>query len=174
MGSSKVDANADGTRPRVDLALAAPGTLNAQSSVMPPREPTVQDIDESGREPNAVAVVADAIQHARELVHAEFALAKAELKEELSRIQAGAMAVAFGVTFGAASLLIAIVALVIQLDLDAWIVALAGACAALAGGILAWWGQRRLVAPRLALTRGALARGASTLKQVTDVKHDSP
>lgn len=135
-----------------------------------------QQVDDFTRHelgPDAAAVIADAIQHGRELVHAEFALAKAELKEELSRIQTGAMALALGVTIGAISLLVAVVAFAIQLGSGAWMVAVAGVCAAIFGAAIAWWGQRRLVAPRLALTRSSLARGAMKLKQVTD-DNDSP
>ncbi|HEU5076915.1 MAG TPA: phage holin family protein [Polyangiaceae bacterium] len=144
------------------------------SSAMPTQEPRVDDLTRRELEPDAASVVADAIQHGRELVHAEFALAKAELKEELSRIQTGAMAMALGVTIGATSLLVAVVAFAIQLGSGAWMVAVAGLCAAVLGGIAAWWGQRRLVTPRLAITRGSLARGAMRLKQVTDDKPDSP
>lgn len=140
---------------------------------MPFHEPRVDDLTRRESEPDAAAVIADAIQHGRELVHAEFALAKAELKQELERIQIGALALVVGVTVGSVSLLIALVALAIQLGSDAWMVAVAGACTATAGAVAAWWGQRRLVAPRLALTRGSLARGADRLKQVTDVKRDS-
>lgn len=118
-------------------------------------------------------MMAGAIQHGRELVQAEFSLAKAELKQELERIQTGAIAVAVGITVGSAALLVALVALAIQLGSGAWIIAVAGACAAVLGALVAWWGQRRLVAPRLALTRGSLARNAAKLKQVTDGKRDT-
>lgn len=138
---------------------------------MPSNEPRVDDLTQ--REPDAAAVIADVIQHGKELVHAEFALAKAELKEELGRIQTGAMALALGATFGIASLFVALVALAIQLGVAAWMVALAGSCAAVLGGAAAWWGQRRLVAPRLAITRGSLARSRTELKQVTDDEHDT-
>jgi uncharacterized membrane protein YqjE len=140
---------------------------------MPPNEPRVHD--DTLREPDAdaSAILADAIQHGRELVHAEFALAKAELQEEFGRIQTGALALALGTMLGAVSLLVALVALAVQLGSGAWIVATAGLCAAIVGGIAAWWGQRRLVAPRLAITRGSLARGAQRLKQVTNGEPDS-
>lgn len=138
---------------------------------MPSNEPRVDDLTQ--REPDAAAVIADVIQHGKELVHAEFALAKAELKEELGRIQTGAIALAIGATVGIPSLLVALVALAIELDVRAWVVALVGACAAVLGAGAAWWGQRRIVTPRLAITRGSLARGRSRLKQVTDDEHDA-
>lgn len=140
---------------------------------MPLDEPRVEDPTQRESEPDAAAVIADVIQHGKELVHAEFALAKAELKEELSRIQTGAVALALGAMFGAASLLIALVALAIQLGVGAWMVAVAGSGAAILGGAAAWWGQRRLVAPRLAITRRSLARSRTKLKQVTDDEHDT-
>ena len=142
---------------------------------MSSREPTIEELAKLEAEPDAdvASVVAQALQHGRELVHAEVLLAKAELKDELGRIQTGAMALALGVTFAVASLLVALVALAIQLGSGAWIISLAGLCAAAVGAAAAWWGQRRLVAPRLALTRGALARGAARLKQVTDVEHNA-
>jgi len=118
-------------------------------------------------------MIASAIQHGQELVQAEFALARAELKQELGRIQTGAMVMVAGVTVGGAALLVALVAVAIQLGSGAWIVAVAGACAAIFGALAAWWGQRRIVAPRLALTRGSLARSAAKLKQVTDDKRDT-
>jgi len=142
---------------------------------MSSREPTTQELAQLEREPDpdVASVVAHALQHGRELAHAEVSLAKAELKDELGRILTGAMAVALGVTFGAASLLVALIALAIQLGFGAWIISLTGLCAAAGGSVVAWWGQRRLVAPRLALTRGALRRGAERLKQVTDVKRNA-
>ncbi|HEY6725384.1 MAG TPA: phage holin family protein [Polyangiaceae bacterium] len=146
---------------------------------MSPEQPRVDDLTqlaslaEREHEPDTAAVIGDVIQHGRELVHAEFALAKAELKAELGRIQTGAIALALGGSIGLASLFIALVALAIQLELDAGMVALASACAAILGAGAAWWGQRRIVAPRLAITRGSLARGRTKLKQVTDDEHDA-
>lgn len=146
---------------------------------MPMNEPRVQDVVPRERvtgrepEPDAAAILVDAIQHGRELVHAEFALAKAELKEEFDRVQTGALALVLGASLGAMSLLVALVALAVQLGSGAWMVATGGLCAAIVGGIAAWWGQRRLVAPRLAITRGSLARGATRLKQVTNGEPDS-
>lgn len=150
---------------------------------MPSNEPRVDDrtpyseFTQRSRdgepEPDGIAVIADVIQHGRELVHAEFALAKAELKAELARIQTGVLALALGAVLGSASLLIALVALAIALDVRAWLVAIAFSCAAILGAAVAWWGQRRIAAPRLALTRGVLARGATQLKQVTNDERDS-
>lgn len=155
----------------LDLAWHAECT----SSLVPSNEPRVDDLAsrEREREPDAATVIADVVQHGRELVHAEFALAKAELKEELGRIQTGAMALALGATLGIASLFVALVALAIQLDVRAWTVAVVFSCAAIAGAGAAWWGRRRIMAPRLAITRGSLARGATRLKQVTDDEPNS-
>lgn len=136
-------------------------------------QPRVDDRNQREPEPDAATVIADVIQHGRELVHAEFALAKAELKEELGRIQTGAMALVLGATLGTASMLVALVALAIGLGLGAWTVAVTFSCAAIFGAAAAWWGQRRILAPRLAITRGSLARGATRLKQVTDDERDS-
>jgi len=140
---------------------------------MPPLKPSIDDRIRGEAEPDAAVLLAGAVQHGRELVQAEFALAKAELKQELARAQTGAMAMVVGITVGGAALLVALVAVAIQLGSGAWVIALASTCAAILGALAAWWGQRRLVAPRLALTRGSLARGAAKLKQVTDGKRDT-
>ena len=140
---------------------------------MPTPKPRIDEPTPVAPEPDAAALIAGAVQHGRELVQAEFALAKAELKQELARAQTGAVAMIVGTTVGGAALLVALVAVAIQLGSGAWVVAVASACAAILGAVAAWWGQRRLVAPRLALTRGSLARGAAKLKQVTDDKRDT-
>ena len=71
---------------------------------MPPLKPNVDDRTRSEAEPDAAVLLAGAVQHGRELVQAEFALAKAELKQELARAQTGAMAMVVGITVGGAAL----------------------------------------------------------------------
>jgi hypothetical protein len=118
--------------------------------------------------PDAAETVAATIQHGRELLRAEFALARAEFKHEISQVQVGVAAVAFGVTSAAASLIVALVALALQLGLSAWAIACGATCFAIAGTMAAWWGWRQLAVPRLKRTRSTLEQGL--LKANAEVK----
>lgn len=108
---------------------------------------------------DAVETLAATVQHGRELMRAEFALAKAEFKHEIAKIQAGLAAVVLGVTLAGPSLVVALVALAMQLGLGAWAIASAAICVAIVGVIAAWWGWRQLAVPRLKRTRNTLERG---------------
>jgi hypothetical protein len=109
--------------------------------------------------PDAAGILAATVQHGRELMRAEFALAKAEFKHEISQVQAGVAAIAFGVTVAGVSLIVALVALAMQLELRAWVIASAAGGFVIAGAIAALWGWRQLAVPRLKRTRSSLERG---------------
>ena len=109
--------------------------------------------------PDAVETLAATVQHGRELMHAEFALAKAEFKHEIGQVQAGIAAMVFGVTLAGPALIVALVALAMQLGFGAWAIASAAICFAIAGAIAVFWGWRQLAVPRLKRTRGTLEQG---------------
>ena len=129
------------------------GMMNAASVTMSPGRSTPAEVT-----PDAVETLAATVQHGRELMRAEFALAKAEFKHELGQVQTGITAVALGVTLAGPSLIVALVALALQLGLGAWAIALAAICFAIAGAIAAWWGWRQLAVPQLKRTRSTLER----------------
>jgi len=109
--------------------------------------------------PDAVETLAATVQHGRELLRAEFALAKAEFKHEIAHLQVGIAAIVCGVTLAGPSLIVALVALAIQLGLGAWAIACAAIGFAIAGAIAVWWGWRQLAVPRLKRTRSTLEQG---------------
>lgn len=111
-------------------------------------------------------IMTAAVDHGRELLRAEFALARAEFKAELADAWAGLRVLVFGVVLTAGSLVMALVALVIALELGAWTVFGLGLAFAGLGALIGWWGARRLDVPRLGRTRSTLARSAAMLQEV--------
>lgn len=116
--------------------------------------------------PDAADTLAATIRHGRELLRAEFALARAEFKHEIGQVQAGVAAVAFGVTWAAASLVVALVALALQLGLGALAIACGATGFAILGAIAAWWGWRQLAVPRLKRTLNTLEHGLLKTNEV--------
>ncbi len=121
------------------------------------------------REPSTA--LSDAIKHAAALLHAEFELAKAELKHELNRLQLGVLAGVLGASLTAFSLLVVAVALVMALQLGPLSLAALGAALAVVGIAIAWWGRRRLAPPTLERTRQALASNALGIGSTGNGKH---
>jgi len=110
-------------------------------------------------------VFADTIRHGRELMRAEFELAKAELTSEVRRAEGGILGMVVGTAIAGASIVLVTGALSVAIELDAWRVAGIGVGLGFAGTCVAAWGRRRLTRPRLDLTRRSLARSALLLTE---------
>jgi hypothetical protein len=107
----------------------------------------------AAHEPSVAELITDAIRDAQELVRSEIALAKAEAREELRRVTAGAAMLA-----GAA--LAAVIGLVLLLTTVAWAIselltwpvwagfAIVTLVTLVAAGALAFVGRRRISAER--------------------------
>lgn len=116
------------------------------------------------REPSIADVIRNAIRDAQDLVRNEVALAKAEVRQEARRVSVGA-----GLLAGAA--LAAIIAVIFLMTTIAWAIAdvsgwpvwsgfgIVTVFVAIAAGVLAYIGKRRLTAAR------HMPRTVDTLKE---------
>ncbi len=102
------------------------------------------------------AFIADAARHSRDLMRAEFELAKAELKYELRRTQGGAVALFGGAGMAGCASVVVVAFTADALGAKSSTLAFLGLGLGFAGALIAWWGQRRLSAPSLPRTRHAI------------------
>jgi len=113
-------------------------------------------------------VIGDALRHAQELIRAEMALAKAELKAEIASAKYAFGAFALGALLLNCALLVAAVALLLALGKSsAFAFAIAGALLGLALVALLI-GARLLHVPDMRRTRSRVARDARVLAHATE------
>lgn len=116
-------------------------------------------------------VLRDALGNAQELVRAEVALAKDELRGELNTVKYAALAFGLAVLlFNGALLFVAIALLLAFGESPGLALAIALGFAAI-GGILVLLGTKLLSKPHMKRTRSRLVRDAHTLTHATEGEH---
>jgi drug/metabolite transporter (DMT)-like permease len=120
---------------------------------------------------NAFAAATDAFSQAADLVHLEFRLARTEVQEKATAVQAGLMFIIPGAVLLAAALFLVLQAIVVglvQAGVPAWLATLLVAIGSIVvGGILVMVGKKRLQPSRLIPERtlGELSRDSDLVKE---------
>jgi len=139
-------------------ALSIPMALETRSHPSSPA-PTLDGVGE---------VIGDALRHAQDLVRAEIALAKDELRAEVASAKYACGAFALGAVLLNCALLVAAVAMLLRLGTNSTVAfAIAGALLALSV-FAVLIGKRLLHVPEMRRTRSRIARDARVLAHAAE------
>lgn len=142
------------------------GPPEKEPNMQPMREiRTINRVEPYPADATTTELVKRAVDDAKDLMMAELALAKQELKDEVKGAKKGGILLGAGIVFGIATVTLLLMTLVVAIDLTVPSIAIVSGIVGAIAGILGFLGYKKLPTKPLARTRARLEQDIQQVKE---------